>query len=166
MGAAIGMHANVPIIGASGGVYGIVLACAVLFPHFRLIFFLFPVPIRMAALIIFGGMSLLILQSVSRGAYGGQFWSDVAHLGGAVAAAVWVWIVPRFRGALGQARARANRGAWQRKMDRRAAEEAEVNRILDKIRDHGINSLTRKEKKTLQDATRRQREEERELHRL
>ena len=51
-------------------------------------------------------------------------------------------------------------------MDRRAAEEAEVNRILDKIRDHGINSLTRKEKKTLQDATRRQREEERELHRL
>ena len=166
MGAIVGMRADTPIVGASGGVYGIVLACAVLFPQFRLIFFLFPVPIRLAALIIFGGMGLLILQSVSHGVYSGQFWSDVAHLGGAVTAAVWIWIVPMFRGTLGRARRGARQGAWQRKLDRRAAEETEVDRILDKIRDQGVNSLTRKEKKILQDATHRQREEEQDLHRL
>ena len=42
---------------ATPGVLGLtLLACAVLFPQFRLIFFLFPVPIRLAALFVFGGM--------------------------------------------------------------------------------------------------------------
>ncbi len=38
-----------------------------------------------------------------------------------------------------------------------ADEQAEVDRILDKVRDHGLHSLTRNEKKTLQRATEKQR---------
>jgi len=159
IGNVVGKGLDVPIVGASGGVYGIVLACAVLFPHFRLIFFLFPVPIRLAALIIFGGMMFVILGSVSKGQYGPQFWSDVAHLGGAATAAVWIGVLPRISRAAAQAGARRRQGAWRRKLERQAAEQAEIDRILGKVHDHGLNSLSAKEKKTLQDATRRQREE-------
>ena len=154
-----------PLIGASGGVFGIVLACAVLFPQFRLIFVIFPVPIRLAAAIIFGGMILLVLQSASAAIGGepaamGAAMSDVAHLGGAAAAAVWIWVLPTLRGTMSQARSRSKQGAWRRKMQRLADEQADIDRILDKIKQEGIASLSEKEKRTLQDATRRQRHEE------
>lgn len=157
---------STPLIGASGGVYGIVLACAVLFPHFRLIFFLFPVPIRLAAVIIFGGMIFLVLRTLSSGQATSAFWSDVAHLGGAVTAAVWIWILPKLTGSLQRSRARASEGAWQRKMQKRQATQQEIDTILDKIREKGINSLSDKEKRKLQEASRRQNDEDRGLHNL
>ena len=165
MAAVMALPADIPLIGASGGVYGIVLACAVLFPHFRLIFFLFPVPIRLAAVIIFGGMILVIFSSLGSQQRSPRFWSDVAHLGGAVAAAVWIWVLPRLRGVTSQSRAKLNQGAWERKMAKRRQEQAELDRILEKIRRNGINSITRKERQKLQEATRRQSQEDRELYR-
>jgi len=145
-----------PLIGASGGVYAVVLACAVLFPHFRLIFFLFPVPIRFAALVIFGGMILKVLSSVSQSHLSADFWSDVAHLGGAVGGAFWVWVLPRLTGAPWRARVKVSQGAWERKVQRQAEEQKTIDEILRKVHDQGINSLTRKEKRTLADATKRQ----------
>ena len=156
----------VPLIGASGGVYGILLACAVLFPHFRIIFLFFPVPIRLGAAIIFGGMILFLLSSLRAGVYSGNFWSQVAHLGGAGMAAMWLWVIPRFGGAAQGAIRRASRGSWQSKMQRRRAEQADIDRILDKIRIEGLASLTRKEKHTLKEATHRQQKEDRDISRL
>jgi len=154
-----------PLIGASGGVYGVLLACAVLFPQFRIIFLFFPVPIRLAALIIFGGMIVLVLQSLSHGQMD-RAMSDVAHLGGAVAAGVWIWVSPRLRGATRDAAARLRSGAWARKMRRRDEEQAEIDRILSKIHEQGLDSLSGREKKLLREATERQRQEDRELDRL
>jgi len=170
IGAIFAQPGWLPLIGASGGVYGIVLACAALFPQFRLIFFVFPVPIRLAAAILFGGMALLVASSVGEALSGtpaamGAAMSDVAHLGGAVAAAVWVWGGPRFRTAATGLRLRKRQGAWQRRLRREADEQAEIDRILDKIRDEGILRLTENEKRALQDATRKQREQEQQLHR-
>ena len=147
---------DIPIVGASGGVYGVVLACAVLFPHFKLIFFLFPVPIRLACLIIFGGMFFVIMGGISSGQLSGQFWSDVAHLGGAVAAAVWIWVLPKFKSSVTEARDNINKGAWQRKMQRLSEQQAEIDRILDKIHEEGIVSLSDREKKILKEASKRQ----------
>ena len=45
-------------------------------------------------------------------------------------------------------------------MKRRADEQAAIDRILDKIKQEGISSLSEKEKRALQQATRRQRGEE------
>jgi membrane associated rhomboid family serine protease len=157
---------DIPLIGASGGVYGIILACAVLFPHFRIIFLFFPVPIRLAAIIIFGGMIVMLLSDFSSDVLTGSFWSDVAHLGGAVMAAMWLWVIPRFGGMGKDAIRRANHGAWQRKMQRRQAEQADIDRILDKIRVEGLASLTRKEKHTLKQATIRQQKEDSDISRL
>lgn len=55
----------------------------------------------------------------------------------------------RRRGFFGQ-------GLWERKQKKIAAEDADVDRILAKVHDQGIQSLTRSEKKILERATRRQ----------
>lgn len=162
----VGLAPNDTLIGASGGVFGIILACAVLFPHFKLIFFLFPVPIRLAAVIIFGGMILLIVSSLGSGQYSPDFWSHVAHLGGAVTAAVWIWVVPGLSTAAGKRAAKLRRGAWDRKMKKLADDQASIDRILHKIHDHGINALTAKEKKLLRQATMKQQQSDRDLYRL
>ncbi len=168
-GMALAVNPNVPIIGASGGVYGLLLASAVLMPHFRVILFIFPVPIRLAAALIFGGAILSILTSVQHGVFAGGFWSEVAHLGGAVTAALWM--AGSHYGLGGRLvsgariRNRIRKGAWEKKMKAQAEERAEVDRILQKIHDEGINSLTRREKKLLQDATRHQQQEERDIYR-
>jgi membrane associated rhomboid family serine protease len=166
VGAILGKDSWVPLIGASGGVFGILLACAVLLPDLKLILVVFPVPVRLAAVIIFGGMILYLLSSLRAGVYSGNFWSQVAHLGGAGMAAMWLWVIPRFGGAAQGAIRRASRGSWQSKMQRRRAEQADIDRILDKIRLEGLTSLTRKEKHTLKEATRRQQREDRDISRL
>ncbi|MDY6914447.1 MAG: rhomboid family intramembrane serine protease [Planctomycetota bacterium] len=158
MGAIPSLHLppGMPLIGASGGVYAVLLACAVLFPQIRvLVFFIIPMRIRTLAIIAFGLMVLQVLSSLSSGQIGSGFWSDVAHLGGAVAAVVWVLALPRLLGVRASMKARTNRGAWQRKMRIQAEQEAETDRILQKIHDHGIASLTEKEKEILQQASRR-----------
>jgi len=160
MGVALGLDKSFPLIGASGGVFAILLACAVLFPQMRLILFLFPVPIRFAALLIFGFMAVLVLSSLSHGSVSPQFWSHVAHLGGAVAGAFWIWVLPRLGVRVGAAKVHMKRGAWERKMERDAEEEKTIDEILRKIHEEGINSLSSKEKKTLSEATKRQRREE------
>jgi membrane associated rhomboid family serine protease len=158
IGALFQLDPDKPIIGASGGVYAIVLACAVLFPHFRIIFLFFPVPIRFAAIIIFGGMILLVLRSLAAGE-AVLAMSDVAHLGGAGAAAVWIWVLPRVRWQVGMGRAGVGRGRWQRKRQRQRQEQQEIDRILDKIRRDGIGSLSWREKRKLREATDRQRQD-------
>jgi membrane associated rhomboid family serine protease len=166
--AAVGDNRFMPIIGASGGIFAILLACAVLFPQFKLILVFFPVPIRLAALIIFGGMIFMVINSLRQGAQGSDFWSDTCHLGGAAAAAFYLWVVPavggiRLRRAFRRG-SKAGSGAWKRRMDKMAAEQEQIDRILQKIHEHGVASLTRKEQKTLKDATKRQQARERELY--
>jgi hypothetical protein len=62
--------------------------------------------------------------------------------------------------------ARLQRGAWQRKLGSRQDEQAEIDRILNKIHDSGLNSLSRRERNILQEATRRQQEEDKLIRRL
>ena len=156
---------EISLIGASGGVYAIVLACAVLFPQIRLVLFLFLVPIRFVAVLFIGIAVYNILMGIRAGGFAGGI-SDAAHLGGAVAAAFAIWVLPRLHRRTQRVVRRHNDGAWERKMERQAAEQAEVDRILEKIHQTGITSLSRREKKMLREATHRQRDEERQTDRL
>lgn len=156
IGAAYRLDPTVPIIGASGGVYAVLLACAVFFPQFRIIFLFFPVPIRLAALIIFGGMILFVMQALAGGGAGAAM-SHVAHLGGAVAAGVWIWAIPRIRRRVSSGADAMGRGRWQRKLRRQQAQQAQIDRILDKIRRDGIGSLSRSDRRTLRRASQQQR---------
>jgi membrane associated rhomboid family serine protease len=64
-------------IGASGAVYGLLLAWALLFPHRQILFmFIFPLPARVAALLM-GAMSFLAAVSGSNGSV-----AEATHLSG------------------------------------------------------------------------------------
>lgn len=160
---------SVPLLGASGGVYGVVLACAILYPQIRVFVFLFLMPIRVAAGLFLGFAVLNVLIGVRSAIEGGPLSaggiSDMAHLGGALAGGVWVWLMPKLRGTWSISAGKVKKGAWGRKMARRAAEQAQIDRILRKIHAEGLESLSRKEREILREATHRQRDEERDLYR-
>jgi len=80
-------------LGASGAVYGILLASAVLWPD-RIIYFNFLFPIKMKYFVmIYGAISFLM---VARGMNSGV--SDIGHLGGLICG--WIYLkTPRVRGA-------------------------------------------------------------------
>ena len=73
------------VIGASGAIYGVLLAYAMYFPHrVILLFLLFPVPAKYAVM-IFGAMAFIF----SLGA-GGSGVAHIAHLGGLVVGYVYL----------------------------------------------------------------------------
>jgi len=76
-----------PTIGASGGVFGVLLAFAVLFPHSR-VMLLFP-PIPMKAWVLVTGYALIELASGILGSVQGV--AHFAHLGGMLGAGVLLY---------------------------------------------------------------------------
>lgn len=75
----------IPTIGASGAIYGLLLAWAILFPHRRILFmFIFPLPARAAAAIM-GGMAFLAALS---GRNSGV--AETTHLAGMLAG--WIYL--------------------------------------------------------------------------
>jgi|DEB19_MinimDraft_2_1074335.scaffolds.fasta_scaffold03039_3 membrane associated rhomboid family serine protease len=70
---------NIPVIGASGAVYGVLLAFGMMFPNTEIMMLMFPVPIKAKYLVfIMGGMELLLGVNNSAGDNVAHF----AHLGG------------------------------------------------------------------------------------
>ena len=82
---------------------------------------------------------------------------DAAQLGGMVGA--WAWITVSRRQAHTR-RTRPSTGNWEREQQNIRREDEMVDRILAKVHDQGINSLTWWEKRCLRRATERQRERE------
>jgi membrane associated rhomboid family serine protease len=81
-----GGRPDVPTIGASGALYGLLLAFGLVFPDARILFFfLFPIPARVYVWLMAG---ILLLTTWSSG-MGGTV-SNVAHLGGM--ACGWIYL--------------------------------------------------------------------------
>ncbi len=157
MAYAMGRGQETLLLGASGGVYAVVLAVAVFFPHVRVIVFLFPMPIRVAAALFLGIAVLSTLGEITgSGTLAGGI-SHVAHLGGAAAAAAYIWLWPLLRVRLRRG-GRKGAGRWQRKLRRQRQEDQQLDRILEKIRREGIGSLNWLEKRALRKAAQRERE--------
>jgi membrane associated rhomboid family serine protease len=136
------LQAN-PMVGASGAILGLLAACAILFPHFVVIIFIFPVPIRMAAIGFAALYFLLVITGASNA--GG----NAAHLAGMATGAAYVLSRPWRDKITLKVRA----GAWDRKMTAEQNIQAELDRILKKVHNSGIHSLSSKEKRTLKKAT-------------
>ena len=137
-----------PILGASGGVYGVMLAFAYYWPDERIfIWGVIPVPARLLVL----GTTLLSLFSGLTG--GGAGVAHFAHLGGFVGAFAYLRWLERGRGRF-KKQVTAVPAEVNRKLrgygaiDRSRIHEVnrtEVDRILDKISAQGLGSLTEKE---------------------
>ena len=137
------------LIGASGAIFGILAACATLFPHQRVMLLFPPIPMSMRTMaLVFLGIAALSVIAGSANAGG-----EAAHLGGALLG----FVLAKKPGLLGFAdrvspaavRDRVNEGRMERKRKQERASDAEVDRILAKVQAQGLQSLTRGEKKTL-----------------
>jgi membrane associated rhomboid family serine protease len=131
------------LVGASGSILAILAACAILFPGDIIFLMFFPLPIRIAALVLIGIFIYLTFTGNNAG-------GNVAHLGGMAGGAAYIWLWPKFSAKLTGRR----RSAWDKKMEQQRQLQIEVDRILDKVHEEGLASLSRSEKKLLQEATR------------
>ena len=148
--------------GASGCVLGLLGACAVRYPNAEvLIYFLFPIKIRTAAL-LFGAW--YIWNVLDRGQNAG---GDACHIAGLLFGAWWSsrgeiwWVRVGWRASSWRSRVKSTRVAdFGAKMVQRRDDAETVDRILKKVYEGGIHSLTEAEKRALQEATERQRQAE------
>jgi membrane associated rhomboid family serine protease len=140
---------NAPIIGASAGVFGVMMAFAYFWPNVPIhVWGIIPVPARMLVIIT----TVLALWSGLGGARSGV--AHFAHLGGYAGAYLYLRWLDRSRTAFRRKATAAPVVADRRVESWRAIDmsrvhevnRVEVNRILDKISAEGIGSLTAQEK--------------------
>lgn len=150
------MPAQAALVGASGSLFGILVACAVLYPKMRVMLLFPPIPMSMRTM----ALAFLVIAALSVIAGSGNAGGEAAHLGGALLGFVLVkkprWLNWADRFSPSAIQDGVNKGRFERKRKRELAEQTEVDRILDKVREKGLGSLTRKEKKVLGEATERQ----------
>jgi membrane associated rhomboid family serine protease len=141
LGSSLLMHnPDIPALGASGAVSGLLLAYALIFPRHRILLFgIIPVP-ALAGVLAFVGIDLWGLIAQSRG--GGLAIGHGAHLGGALAGAVMYLLFLRGRPAAGVA---GQSGPVQRAPILSSEEASEFERIRTKIETQGPQSLNPKE---------------------
>lgn len=138
------------VLGASGGVYGLLIAFAMLWPNREILFMMiFPLKAKYFVLI------LMLMIAFSQGGRIAHF----AHAGGALGGFLFVRFFPFFRdatgGGLSLSRYLQKRKfrKYQEEMAMHANAKERVDELLDKISREGMKSLTRKEKKFLNDAS-------------
>jgi membrane associated rhomboid family serine protease len=160
-------------IGASGAVYGILLAFGMTFPEDRIFIFPLPIPIKAKWFVcIYAGIELFSAISSA-----GDGVAHMAHLGGMLFGFLLIRYWQKNPGSLDMAGGRQFFDRMKRNFDqhqrrqrpeprtgskeadmeynaRKRQTQEEVDRILDKIRKSGYDSLTKDEKQRLFDASR------------
>jgi len=166
------------IIGASGAVFGVMVAFAMFFPD-RMIYIYFLFPVKAKYLIVF----LMVIEFLSVG--NGSFVAHLAHLGGAITGFLFIMLDKQYKFNFdrifekfkGSSPFSENTSFSNRKstfgFGKREVEEAEfyeingekrsvdsvdqevIDHILDKISKSGYQNLTEKEKKILFEASKK-----------
>lgn len=143
------------VVGASGAVFGVLIAFAMFFPYrpiTLLVFFVLPVTMEARWLVaLFGGISALTLLSMP-----GPQLGHIAHLGGLF----FGWLYLRGPGMLARVESADRQRRVQRQMkvvseakrEQRRLQE-EVDGLLDKISKRGMASLSEEEKRRLYEAS-------------
>ncbi|MCH8513819.1 MAG: rhomboid family intramembrane serine protease [Kiritimatiellae bacterium] len=166
-------------VGASGGALGVLFACVFLFPGMRLM--MFPLPIPIPAWLYAFGFLLFTLQGLHRGSGG---ISHEGHLGGLITGVLLAWIqfpdrvqsqpllLASVLGASaagiwyfhvnpgrvpGFLRWRVREGVNDIRRKRSTEQALHVDALLDKVAREGIHSLTPRERKVLEEASKQRR---------
>lgn len=162
-------------VGASGAVYGVLLAFGMLFPNERMFIFPLPVPIKAKWLIGF----YIVVELFSALGTSNSTVAHFAHLGGMLIGFFLIRYWRNGSGGGGYGRSKGQqffdslKSNWERRSKRKAddirgnnntrnesdwdynarkkAEQDEIDRILDKVRRSGYDSLTNEEKRKLFD---------------
>ena len=155
---------DVGVVGASAGIFGILAVAAMIAPDMRVQLLFPPVTLTMRLLaILMLAYGVLVVLAGGPNAGG-----EAGHLGGALAGFL-LWKIPVLRGLLGrpgrsgggdskkrpafQIRIAKRGKVYQKKLRPQSTitglETNEVDRILDKINEHGLQSLTGEERELL-----------------
>ncbi len=144
------------VIGASGAIYGLLLAFGFMFPD-AVIYLFFVFPLRAIQAVMF----IALLTLVSAMSTGGERIANFAHLGGMVTGFIYFKAPQWFRNLrLWQADRRFRNPLGRRSKARTPITEfvvhdpaddmiKEVDRILEKISAQGVDSLTKEEHETM-----------------
>ena len=146
----------IPMVGASAGIFGILACVAIIAPNLQvLLFFFIPMSMRTFAILALS-ISVVVITFNMNNAGG-----EAGHLGGAILG----FILMRNPGLLSflsdgaglEKRSRVVDAQIVREQKIRpridiSLEDTEVDRILDKVAQHGLQSLTEAEKEVLKKA--------------
>jgi membrane associated rhomboid family serine protease len=146
-----GPSSLIPVIGASGAVFGLLVAYALMYPD-REVLLWFVIRMRMKVL-IWGFVALSLVLALTQRAGG---IAHYAHLGGALFG--WLYLKMDWRlGAVGRrVRAARARRVMQQNVEKEQSRQAsmeQVDAILDKINEHGYESLSEQERRILREAS-------------
>jgi membrane associated rhomboid family serine protease len=142
-----------PLVGASAGVFGVILACAKIAPDMQVQLLFPPIPMRMRTMAyVYVGIAVATL--LMRGSNAG---GEAAHLGGAAAGAFFIrnsHLLRDFFDVFRDSRKTPPRTGRPRRAERGIpppdlSHDQEVDRILAKVKDRGVQSLTDREKRVL-----------------
>lgn len=140
------------VIGASGGIFGVLVAYAMIWPNREILFMMiFPLKTKYFVLIL---MLMLVFSQ------GGGNIAHLAHFGGAVGGFMYLYYSSRLyrpsapdawtiSGYMKKRKLQRSQKEWNERIQKKQR----VDDILDKISKSGINSLTRSEKKFLKSAS-------------
>ena len=140
------------LIGASGAVYGILLAFGLMFPNRTVyIYFLFPVKVKW--LVIFLG-AMAFVSSLGPGSN----ISHLTHLSGMIIGYIYMksdWQIKKMRFSVHKKITEFKTQSQERKSEKKRQYKSEIDQILDKINRVGYDGLTEEERNRLYDASRR-----------
>lgn len=155
------MHSPYPTVGASGAIYGVLLAFGMMFPN-RYIFLYFFFPIK--AKYFIAGYALIEFVSGlgSREMGSGSNIAHFAHLGGMLIGFIYItlkrndWSLDDVLKKVGSLRSTVQKKKSPYQTNRKSStvtplspSDEEINAILDKISAHGYASLTDEERRKL-----------------
>lgn len=154
-------HSAHPVLGASGAIYGVLVAFALLYPEREitlLLFFVLPVHLKAKYLAaIFMAISLVAgIQSQITGA--GEGIAHLAHLGGGLAGLLLLRggaVVHSFMFEYRKRRQWRQMGNQKQRENRLSAQRRQIDELLDKINQVGYANLTDHEKSILKKAAER-----------
>jgi membrane associated rhomboid family serine protease len=142
----------IPTIGASGAIYGLLLAYGLTYPN-SIIYLYFLLPIKAKYFVIFFG----IIEFIATISPSGDMVAHLAHLGGMLFGFIYLKrgvVVAYFaRKVKNQMHIRRMK-QQKKKYEEEQKIRAEVDELLDKINRLGIENLTKGEKKRLDEASR------------
>jgi len=147
----LAINSPIPVIGASGAIYGVLVAFAMLFPN-RLVYIYFLFPIKAKYLvIIFAAIEFFASLGQSQGGV-----AHFAHLGGMVVGFLYLksdWRLPSFFSKVRDVRYRRRLDKIVKKREQSQELMDKVDAILDKINQVGYENLTEEEKEVLEKAS-------------
>lgn len=124
VGIAALLRTSAPLVGASAGIMGVLMACALIWPHQQVIV-MFVLPMTMRQLVFLYALLDLMLSWL--GAMGGSAWGTVAHVGGLLTGWIYVAHAWRLRRFATMGSPLASLGRWWRRRRMRV-----VDRDFDK----------------------------------